>query len=146
MYYLIIGMLVIAIILVLICYRFGRMPIHIPFHDVDWISVVSITSFLLIALYVGIYGKTNDWFDSSRILIGMLVLPFILWFFVQRQLKSTTPYLDVRILTHHKNIIAYFFMGLAMFFSASSSLLSQYLTVVLRIDSVHTNELNFWMI
>jgi len=146
MYYLIIGMLVIAIILVLICYRFGRMPIHIPFHDVDWISVTSITSFLLIALYVGIYGKTKDWFDSSRILIGMLALPFILWFFVQRQLKSKTPYLDVRILAHHKNLIAYFFMGLAMFFSASSSLISQYLTIVLRIDSVHTNELSFWMI
>ena len=146
MYYLIIGMLVVAIVLVMICFRFGQMPIRIPFRDIDWISVVSLASFLLIAVYISTYGKINDWFDSPRILIDMLVLPFILWFFVQRQLKSTTPYLNLKVLTYHKNIIAYFFMGLAMVFSASSSLISQYLNIVLRIDSVHTNELNLWMI
>jgi len=146
MYYLIIGMLVVAIVLVMICFRFGQMPIRIPFRDIDWISVVFLASFLLIAVYISTYGKINDWFDSPRILIDMLVLPFILWFFVQRQLKSTTPYLNLKVLTYHKNIIAYFSWVWLWFLALPALLISQYLNIVLRIDSVHTNELNLWMI
>jgi len=146
MYYLIIGLQVLTITLILVFFRYGRKPIRIPFRDIDWISVGAITLIYLFIVYVCIYGRTNDWLDSKQILTLTLVIPFIIWFFLRRQRASDIPYLKIEVLLRPKNFLAYFFTGIAMFFNASETLISQYTTVVLRMDSVHSNELNLWMI
>lgn len=146
MYYFIIILLLIAIIFVLTCFRYGRRPIAIPFRDIDWQSVILISTIMLIILYVTTYGKTNNWFVSDKILIATLMLPFLLWIFIHRQQQNENPYLRLEVLSSPKAIIGYLFMSLVMFFSASSSILSSYTTSVLRIDSIHSNNLNLWMI
>lgn len=146
MYYLVITLLLIAIILVMICFRYGRRPIQIPFKDIDGLSVLLISTILLCTIYTCTYGKIKDWFAAPDILICALIIPPGLFFFVRRQLRSTTPYLNLVVLKRWKSIIGYFFMAVVMIFSSSSSLVSSYTTSVLKLDSIHVNGLNLIMI
>lgn len=146
MYYFVILLLLIALIFILVCFRYGRRPIRIPFREIDWPSVILISTVMLMTLYVATYGKTKDWFTSGEILYATILIPPLLWLFIHRQRHSETPYLKLEILSSWKAIIGYLFMALVMFFSASSSIISSYTNSVLKIDSVHSNNLNLWMI
>lgn len=146
MYYFVTILLFVAIIFVLLCFRYGRRPIKIPFRDIDWQSLVLISALMLITLYVATYGKTKDWFSSDKILVGALAVPVLLALFIWRQKSNPTPYLVLEVLSSPKAIVGYVFMALVMFFSASSAIISSYATSVLRIDNVHTNLLNLWLI
>lgn len=146
MYYFVITLLLIAIIFILICFRYGKRPISIPFRNIDWKSLILISAVMLMTLYVATYGKTKDWFDSEKILGITLLVPVLLYFFIHRQRHSATPYLKLETLKSKKAIIGYIFMALVMFFSSSSSIISNYTNNVLKIDSVHSNALNLWLI
>lgn len=50
------------------------------------------------------------------------------------------------MLNSSKALIGYVFMIITMVLSSSSSVLTSYLNSVLRIDSVHANSLNLWML
>lgn len=146
MYYFVTILLLIAVLFVLLCFRYGRRPIKIPFREIDWQSLVLISAVMLITLYVATYGKTKDWFASDKILAGSLAIPVLLGLFVWRQRSSDTPYLKLEVLNSPKAIVGYIFMALVMFFSASSAIISSYASNVLHIDNVHANRLNLWLI
>ncbi len=146
MYYFMVGLLLLAILFVLVCFRYGRRPIRLPFRDIDWISVGHITFFFLSTIYVVTYGKVNDWFASKKIIVATAVIFVSLILFVRRQLTSSTPYLDLSVLKNRNSTIGYCFMFILMFFSTSSILVSQYESLVLRLDTVRTNQLYLWMI
>lgn len=146
MYYFVIMVLMVAIIMVLICFRYGRRPIRIPFKDIDGQSLGLISLALLLTVYVCTYGKTNDWFDSTQIIVGCLLVPLLLWRFIRRQQETPMPYINLAVLKSHKAIIGYFFMAVVMILSSSSTLVSSYATSVLKVDSIHANGLNLIMI
>lgn len=146
MYYLVMILLFLAIAAVMICFRYGRRPIRIPFREIDWASLGLVSSVMLLLIYVCTYGKVKDWFDSRQLVACMALVPFLLYFFIRRQRHSGTPYLRLEVLRSPKAIIGYLYMALAMFFSAASVLTSSYVNSVLRIDSLHANGLYLWMI
>lgn len=146
MYYLVVILLLIAIVFILSFFRYARTPMHIPFKEMDGKSVLLAATGLLFIIYIFTYGKTLDWFSSRKILIYTFVTPVVLWLFLYRQITYKKPYIKVEVLNHSKALIGYFFMVITMFFSSSSSLIISYATSIIRIDSVHTNALNLWML
>lgn len=146
MYYFVIVLLLIAIVFVLAFFRYGKTPITFPFKEIDWLGISVISSFLLMAIYVATYGKTLDWFASPKIGIYTLLMPIALFAFIYRQRHSAAPYIRLEVLNNPKAVVGYIFMALVMFFSSSSTLITNYSNSVLRIDSVHVNQLNLWMI
>lgn len=146
MYYMVVILLLIAIIFILLFFRYGRTPLHIPFKEMDGRSALLAATSLLFIIYIFTYGKTLDWFSSQKILIYTMVAPILLWLFLHRQTSSKKPYIRIEVLNHSKALIGYFFMVITMFFSSSSSLIISYATSIIRIDSVHTNALNLWML
>lgn len=144
-YYLVMILLFLAIATVLVFFRYGRRPIRIPFKEIDWISLSAASLVLLLFIYVCTYGKVKDWLASRQILLCIALIPLLLFFFVRRQQKSDPPYLRLEVLRSPKAIVGYFYMALAMFFSASSALSSSYVNSVLKVDSVHANGLYLWM-
>lgn len=146
MYYFVILMLLVSIIMVLTCFRYGRRPIRIPFKEVDWVSVLTISTALLLILYVCIYGKTKDWFESADILACSLPIIPLLWLFFRRQKNRQKPYVNISIITKTKPIIGYTYMAIVMILCASSSLVSSYTTSVLKLDNIHSNGLSLVMI
>lgn len=146
MYYFVILLLLVTILFILLFFRYGQRKIVIPFREIDWQSILLAAAVLLMAVYAAIYGKTLDWFSSGKITAFVIAIPLLAWLFVSRQKSRENPYVRLEILNRPKSLIAYFFMMLVMFLSATSSLITPYLTTVLRVDSVHVNSINLWML
>lgn len=146
MYYFMIVLLLIAVLFVLTCFRYGRRPIRIPIKDIDRLSVIYISSFFLSVIYVFTYGKMKDWFASGKIIAGTIIIFLSLILFIRRQLTSEKPYVDLSVFGNRNSVIGYIFMFIIMFFSASSSLTTVYQNSVLQLDSVRANELYLWML
>lgn len=146
MYYFVILLLLAAIIFVLAFFRYGRTPVTFPFREIDWLSITLIAGVLLLAIYVVTYGKTLDWFSSQRICLFTSLIPLALFLFLRRQLRSKTPYIRLEVLKSPKAVVGYLYMMVTMFFSSSSTLITNYTNSVLRLDSLHVNRLYLWMI
>lgn len=146
MYYFTILLMLTAMIFILLFFRYAKRPISFPYKEIDWKSILLIASALLFSIYVFTYGKTFDWFSSSKILIYALSVPLLVYLFIHRQKTSEKPYISLKPLAHHKPLIGYFFMGVAMFISGTSSLVTNYMNTIIRVDSVHSNGLNLYLI
>jgi MFS family permease len=141
MYYFVILLLLVAISFVLMFFRYARRPINFPFREIDWKSILLMASILLFTIYSATYGKTLDWFSSTKITVYAIAIPVLIWLFLFRQKTRSNPYLRLEVLNSSKALIGYFYMMLVMFFSATS-----YMNSIIRIDSVHANFLNLWML
>lgn len=146
MYYFVIILLLIAIVFVLCCFRYAQRPIQSPFKEVDGRSILIIATALLLTLYTFTYGKTLDWFSSPRLRVYLVVVPVLIALFVHRQHTSKTPFVSLKPLSRHKGIIGYSFMALAMFLTGSSSLVTNYMNNIIKVDSIHANSLNLWLL
>lgn len=146
MYYFVSMLMMIAIVFILAFFRYARRPTYIPYKDIDWKSILIISAALLMSIYIFTYGKALDWFDSPRIRIYTLVAPTLFLLFIYRQQTQQKPYVSLKPLSKHKSVIGYFFMVLVMFFSASSTLVTNYMNSIIHVDSVHANALNLWLL
>ena len=146
MYYFTILLMLIAIIFILLFFRYAKRPMRIPYKEIDGRSMFIIAATLLFSIYIFTYGKTLDWFSSPKIRIYTIAIPILIYLFIHRQRTQEKPYVSLKPLHHHKSIIGYTFMVLVMFFSASSSLITNYLNSIIRVDSVHANSLSLVLI
>ncbi len=146
MYYFMVALLLVALLFVLICFRYARRPSGLFFKEIDWISLAFISTFFLSFIYTLTYGKIKDWFSSPLIIFGSILTFFSLILFVRRQLTSQNPYVDLSILQNRNSRIGYLFMFVLMFFVSSSSLISVYQNSILKLDSIHSNQLYLWML
>ena len=146
MYYFTILLMLIAIIFILLFFRYAKRPMRIPYKEIDGRSMFIIAATLLFSIYIFTYGKTLDWFSSPKIRIYTIAIPILIYLFIHRQRTQEKPYVSLKPLHHHKSIIGYTFMVLVMFFSTSSSLITNYLNSIIRVDSVHANSLSLVLI
>ena len=146
MYYFMMIMLMLAILLILICFKYARRPVYIPYKEMDFRSMLLAASSLLMAMYVLCYGKTLDWFASSKIICYTLLAPALLALLLWRQQHAEKPYVSLKPLGSWKRLLGYFYMLMIMFFSSTSTLVTNYLTTILKVDSVHTNSLCLWLL
>ncbi|MEG0032909.1 MAG: MFS transporter, partial [Mucinivorans sp.] len=127
MYYFNILLMLIAMMFILMFFRYAKKPIAFPFKDIDYQSIVLVASALLLSVYVFTYGKTLDWFASPKITICSIAIPILFYLFWRRQQTASKPYVSLKPLQHHKAIIGYCFMAVVMFLSATSSLVTSYM-------------------
>ncbi|MEG1749613.1 MAG: MFS transporter [Tannerellaceae bacterium] len=146
MYYFTMLLMLVAMTFILLFFRYAKKPISFPYKEIDWKSIILISSALLFSIYVFTYGKSLDWFASTKIRIYVMAIPLLFYLFWQRQRTSEKPYISLKPLGHHKSVIGYFFMILVMFFSATSTLVTNYMNSIIRIDSVHANALNLFLL
>lgn len=146
MYYFVMLLLLVAILFVLMFFRYARYPIRIPFREIDGKSILLMASILLFTIYAATYGKTLDWFSSTKITVYAVTVPVLVWLFLFRQRTRKNPYIRMEVLNRSKALIGYFFMMLVMFFSSTSTLVTNYVNSIVRVDSLHANFLNLWML
>ena len=143
MYYFMMLLLLLAILLVIVCYRHNRPLQKIP-RDLREMFVIAIG--LLMLMYVINYGKILDWMSSYKICAYIVIAPILIAFFVWMQYHSETPYVNLAPLYQPKAIVGYFYMMLIMFFSTSTTLLTNYMTSILKVDSTHSYVLYIWLL
>ena len=146
MYYFVTILLLIALLFVICFFRYARRPMHIPFKEMDGRSMFIIATAFLLTLYTFTYGKTLDWFASPKIRVYVFVIPLLIVLFIHRQRTQGKPFVSLKPLFLHKSIIGYGFMVLAMFLTATSSLVTNYMNSIIRVDSIHANSLSLWLL
>lgn len=146
MFYLLIILLILAIVMVLICFRYAQRPLRFPYDQVDWWSVLLFSIFLITAVYVCIFGKTEDWFNSKKIVMGSIVMLLSGILAFRRQLILKDPYVSMSVFKNSSSVIGYIFMFLMMVMLGASSLFTAYVISVLKMDSLHANFLYIWML
>lgn len=146
MYYFMMLLLLIAILAVILFFRHDRPSKQIPWGELHPREMLIIATGVLMLIYVITYGKTLDWMASTRICIYIVIAPLLVALFLWEQFHSPHPYVSLKPLFQWKAIVGYFYMMLVMFFSTSTSLLTSYLTTILRVDNTHSYTLYIWLL
>ena len=145
-YYFMALLLLVGILLVLVFFRYAPTQFHIPVADLHLRSMFLVSVGVLMLLYVFAYGKALDWFASRTICAYVVAAPLLLLLFFWHQKDLGRPYVSLRPLHSVKRLLGYFYMMVVMFFSASNSLVTNYLTGIVKTDSVHANTLCLWLL
>lgn len=145
MYYFMMLLLLVALVAVLVFLRHDRPERPVPWHDLHVREMLVIATGVLMLIYVITYGKVLDWMASPRICIYIIIAPLLIALFLWEQFHSPHPYVSLKPLFQWKAILGYFYMMLVMFFSTSTSLLTSYLTTILRVDNTHSYTLYVWL-
>lgn len=141
MYYFIILLILLSIICILVCFRFTNQKLSIP-KNIDWYSFSLIAASFLITIYIFNYGKVNDWFSSPTITGAVILLPFLFFLMIRRQLYNEKPYINLKVFGNKKAVIAYLMMGITVLLTSSNLLISTYVNSIIHVDSYHSNLLN----
>jgi len=145
MYYFMIALLLMSIIAILICMKYARRLVRIPFKDIDWLSLFLISVCYVSIIYFVTYGKTKDWFTSWNMILIFVLSIITGLLFLRRQL-SENPCVDLSLLKNRNSAVVYILSFVLMFFVSFSMLISSYTTSVLQLDNIHMNRLYFFMI
>lgn len=146
MYYFMMLLILLAILAVIICFRHDRPLKKISVSELHLREMMVISAGLLMLMYVINYGKILDWMSSYKICAYIVIAPILIAFFVWMQYHSETPYVNLAPLYQPKAIVGYFYMMLIMFFSTSTTLLTNYMTSILKVDSTHSYVLYIWLL
>ncbi len=146
MYYFMMILLLIAILAIIIFFRHDRPSRPIPWSELHLREMLIISTGLLMLIYAITYGKTLDWMASPRICAYIVIAPLLIALFLWEQFHSPTPFVSLKPLFQWKAIVGYFYMMLVMFFSTSTSLMTSYLTTILRVDNTHSYTLYIWLL
>lgn len=145
-YYFMMLLILLAIVCILIFFKYAPRQFSIPLKDMHLRSMLIVSVAMLMLIYVISYGKVLDWFPSNKIVLYVCLAPCLLCLFFWHQKNLDKPYINLVPLRSKKRILGYLYMMLAMFFSSSSTLVTSYLTSVIRVDSVHANTVCLWLL
>ncbi len=146
MYYFMMMMLILAILMVIVLLRHDRPSHSVPLRELHPREMLIISTGLLMLIYVITYGRILDWMASPKICAYIVIAPLLIGLFLWEQIHSPRPYVSLKPLFQWKAILGYFYMVLVMLFSTSTSLLSNYMTGILRVDNTHTYTLYVWLL
>jgi MFS family permease len=146
MYYFMMLLILLAILLVIVCFRNNRPTKVIPRDELHIREMIIISTGLLMLMYVLNYGKMLDWMASTRICIYLILSPMLIALFIWIQHYSYKPYVNLTPLWQPKTLIGYLYMIITMFFCTSTTLLSNYMNSILKVDSTHTYSLYIFLI
>lgn len=146
MYYFMMLLILVAILFVVVCLRHDRPDRSVALSDLHIREMAVVSTGLLMLMYVLNYGKVLDWMSSPKICIYIVLAPMLIAFFVWYQYHAERPYVNLAPLYQPKAIVGYLYMMAVMFFSTSTTLLTNFLTTILRVDSTHTYKLYIWLL
>ena len=146
MYYFMMLLILVSVLFVIICFRHNRPIKAVAWSDLHIREMFVISAGLLMLMYVINYGKVLDWMASGKICIYIVIAPMLIALFIWYQSRLENPYVSLAPLFQPKAIVGYFYMMLVMFFSTSTTLLTNYLTVILKVDTTHTYSLYIYLL
>lgn len=146
MYYFMMLLILVAILVVIVCFRHNRPMKSVPMSELHIREMFIISVGLLMLMYVINYGKVLDWMSSPKLCIYIIIAPMLIALFIWIQSHSENPFVSLAPLYQPKAIVGYFYMALVMFFSTSTTLLTNYLSIILKVDTTHAYSLYIYLI
>ncbi|MEO8533057.1 MAG: MFS transporter [Flavobacterium sp.] len=91
---------VINVFLILITFNGHRITKKIPLYQVDWISYVLVLTAILSGAYFFVYAEKKYWFDSSQLVLSLIISLITSGLFVFRQISIKRPSFDFNVLRY----------------------------------------------
>lgn len=145
-YYCIMALQLIPILIVLIFVHDKPYTRKIKFYMFDWFSFLLTAAILMIATYIATFGKIRDWLEAPEILLGIGVLPALIYILVNRLYRLKHPYIKIDLFWNKHFTYALGFMFLICMFYSSTSLQSAFYTTLLKYNTQTQAELGLAMI
>lgn len=64
---------------------------RVPLYQMDWQGIILLTALLMVLNYIIVFGKVEDWLNSSRIRLSGIGALVLLLFFIRRELHFKRP-------------------------------------------------------
>lgn len=109
-------------------------------------DVVLASLMLLSFSFILIYGKTMDWFHSSKIMLATCVFLVAMGSFILLEFHTKrTPYFNFKVFTKRNMLMAAFLFILGMALNGSSMLVSAFSGLSMSLDNLQNAQLSNWM-
>lgn len=147
-YYVVIGILLVAILLVVATMPNVKSKIA---YKIEWRKVpeMLLTAIALCSMaYILIYGKVEDWLDSDKInkaLALMLISVGVLLLLLMRK-RNDEPYLPLRAFSYRNVSMAMLLFLLTMVFNSASSFIGTFAKLSTSINNLQNASLGSWAI
>lgn len=138
MYYFEMALMLLSVLTVIICFRQDKDRTGLPIEELHLREMLVAAVGVLMLMYVADYGKMLDWMASFKIRAYLVIGPILIAFFIWLQAHAEKPFVNLAPLYQPKAIVGYLYMMLVMFFSTSTTLLTNYMTSILQVDSART--------
>lgn len=145
--YLYVGAFVFIALLLVFCMMKPENVIIGKGYDFPPVSqAISATVFLSAVCYLLVYGKTFDWFDDDRICISAGIALISLAVFVLQHIYCRKKFIDFKAFAVPSVIVAMVFFTLVMFMNSSSVLVTTFMGMSMKLDSVKAASISNWQI
>jgi len=129
-YYIVIVMQVISIIIVFFIFTKERQHRQVPLYQIDWKAYVVMASGMLCVAYFMVYGPKQYWFQDKSITYCFMLMVFLLFMFVYRQVKSKRPIIHFSIFKSKKFITGLFLLAFFYGLKDTINLVYSYISTV----------------
>ncbi|MFA6083489.1 MFS transporter [Mucilaginibacter sp.] len=144
-YIIILMLLLVAIILAVIFVENHPLKRKVPLYQMDTLGSILMVSFLMLINYILVYGKVEDWWESSRIKLASIGALVVLSLLLKRELSFKRPVfpLDLFKLPNFRIGFLYFLM-LGIF--VPTTLQASFTSGTLHYENFRNYELSLYMI
>ncbi|MBQ0116636.1 MAG: MFS transporter [Flavobacterium sp.] len=121
---------ILCVVTVMVTFTNKRFTKKIPLYQIDWASYILSITAILSGCFVFIYGEKKYWFDSSEIIIGIIVTTIAGGLFLMRQLTMKRPALDLNIFRYRNLRIAIILFVILYISRATLNLVNSAMSVI----------------
>lgn len=147
MYYLMAIILSVQILLCLILLRPFRFMKPLPFYGIDWLGILNWTALFALLSYVFIFGQTQDWFHSEKIILATILSGIAGSILLVRTVKKKRAFiLPVAFGFRNVTISVLIILLLQIFLNTSGSILTPFTSAIIKLDDLHTVDLNRYVL
>lgn len=117
----------------------------LPFYQMDWPGLILLAAIMMLVDYIAVYGKVEDWFNSTKIKMACFALLLSVLIFIKRELILKRPVYNLKIFnrsTFRIGVFYFFLMGIFV----PSTFQSAFTSGVLHYEMLRNSELNLYMI
>lgn len=146
-YYVTIGMLLVAILMVLTTMPDVRNTekYHVEWNKVPEMFLMAVA--LCTMAYVLVFGKTLDWFDSRQILIATAIMLISIGLFLLASMRNgDEAYLPLGIFRYRNTWMSMLLFLIAMIFNSANMFVSTFSKISTSISNYHNASLSIWAI
>jgi hypothetical protein len=132
-----------AMLLVMRPFRMNKM---LPLYGIDWVGFGMWSMLFCLISYVTIYGQVFDWFASKQIVVAALVALIFTVLITYRTFFYRRALLQPKVFALRNVCVAIVITIVAhVFLNTTGSIISPFTSGVMRLDSLHTGALNWWI-
>lgn len=141
----IIVMVLFCIVLTLIFVENDRLKKILPLYQMDWIGLLLLAAIMMLIDYIVVYGKVEDWFNSTKIQGACFGLLFSILYFIRREITIKRPILDLKVFGRSNfrvGLLYFFLMGIFV----PSTFQSAFSVGILQYETTRNMEVNLYLI